>query len=100
VASVSRAWGYDFLHVAVGDCSRVAYLEVHPDERAQTVAGFAHRALAFHAGLGVSIQRLMTDNGSGYRSRVFGESWPPLGWRTLAPAPIAQPPTARPSGSI
>jgi transposase InsO family protein len=65
--------GYDFLHVAIDDCSRVAYLEVHADEQAQTVAGFARRALAFYAGLGVSVQRLMTDNGSGYRSRVFGE---------------------------
>lgn len=54
------------------DCSRVAYLEVHPDERAQTVAGFAERALAYYAGLGVGVQRLMTDNGNGYRSRVFG----------------------------
>jgi transposase InsO family protein len=65
--------GYDFLHVAVDDCSRVAYLEVHPDERAQTVAGFAGRVLAFYAGLGVRVERLMTDNASGYRSRVFGQ---------------------------
>jgi len=65
--------GYDFLHLAVDDCSRVAYLEVHPDEQGQTVAGFAHRALAFFAGLGVPVERLMTDNGSGYRSRVFAE---------------------------
>ena len=49
------------------------YLEVHPNEQAQTVAGFARRALAFYAGLGVSVERLMTDNGSGYRSRMFGE---------------------------
>jgi transposase InsO family protein len=65
--------GYDVLHVAIDDCSRVAYLEVHPDEQAKTVAGFARRALAFYAELGVSVQRLMTDNGSCYRSRVFGE---------------------------
>jgi transposase InsO family protein len=59
--------------VAVDDYSRVAYLEVHPDEQAQTVVGFAGRALAYFAGLGVSVERLMTDNGSGYRSRVFGQ---------------------------
>ena len=50
--------GYDFLHLAIDDCSRVAYLEVHPDEQAQTVASFAERALAFYAGLGVGVQRL------------------------------------------
>ena len=65
--------GYDFVHVAIDDYSRVAYLEVHPDERAQTVAGFAHRALGFYGGLGVRVERLMTDNGSGYRSRAFSE---------------------------
>ena len=48
-------------------------MEVHADEQAQTVAGFAGRALGFFAGLGVNVQRLMTDNGSGYRSRAFGE---------------------------
>jgi transposase InsO family protein len=69
----NQGLGYDFLHVAIDDCSRVAYLEVHPNEQAQTVAGFARRALAFYAGLGVSVERLMTDNGSGYRSRMFGE---------------------------
>jgi transposase InsO family protein len=90
--------GYDFLHLAVDDCSRVAYLEVHADEQAQTVAGFAGRALAFFAGLGVSVQRLMTDNGSGYRSRAFGEVLAGAGVTHCAPAPIGQPPMARPSG--
>jgi transposase InsO family protein len=65
--------GYDFIHAAVDDCSRVAYLEVHPDERASTVAGFARRALAFYAELGVQVQRVLTDNGNGYRSAGFGE---------------------------
>jgi transposase InsO family protein len=66
-----RGLGYDYLHVAVDDCSRIAYLEVHPDEAAATVAGFTARALAFYAGLGVAVQRVLTDNGNGYRSRAF-----------------------------
>jgi transposase len=66
-----RGLGYDYLHVAVDDCSRIAYLEVHPDEGAATVAGFTTRALAFYAGLGVAVQRVLTDNGNGYRSRAF-----------------------------
>jgi transposase InsO family protein len=44
---------------------------VHPDEGAATVAGFTQRALAFYAGLGVTVQRVLTDNGNGYRSGVF-----------------------------
>jgi transposase InsO family protein len=65
--------GYDFVHVAIDDCSRVAYLEVHPDEQAQTVAGFVGRALGFYAGLGMTVERVLTDNGAGYRSRLFGQ---------------------------
>ena len=68
-----QAAGYDFIHVAVDDCSRVAYLEVHPDERGVTVAGFAARALVFYASLGVGVERVLTDNGMGYRSDAFGE---------------------------
>jgi transposase InsO family protein len=49
----------------------VAYLEVHPDEGAATVAGFTQRALAFYAGLGVTVERVLTDNGNGYRSGSF-----------------------------
>jgi transposase InsO family protein len=55
----------------VDDCSRVAYLEVHPDEGAATVAGFTQRALDFYTGLGVTVERVLTDNGNGYRSRLF-----------------------------
>jgi Integrase core domain len=90
--------GYDLLHVAVDDCSRVAYLEVHPDEQAQTVAGFTSRALGFYGGLGITVERVLTDNGNGYRSRVSARCWPPLGSSTSGPAPTGQPPTARPSG--
>ena len=45
-------------------------MEVHPDEQAATVAEFTTRALAFHAGLGVQVQRVLTDNGNGYHSRA------------------------------
>jgi transposase InsO family protein len=65
--------GYDLLHVAVDDRSRLAYLEVHPDERSPTAVGFTGRALAWFAGLGVTVERVMTDNGSCYRSGAFGQ---------------------------
>jgi transposase InsO family protein len=63
--------GYDLLHVAVDDCSRMAYVEVHPDERSQTAVGFTGRALAWFTGLGVTVERVMTDNGACYRSDAF-----------------------------
>jgi len=65
--------GYDFVHVAVDDRSRLAYLEVHPDERSQTAVGFTGRALAWFAGLGVTVERVMTDSGACYRSGAFGQ---------------------------
>jgi transposase InsO family protein len=61
----SRA-GYDFVHSAIDDCSRVAYSEIHPDEQGVTCAGFLSRAAAFFASLGVRIERVMTDNARNY----------------------------------
>jgi transposase InsO family protein len=63
--------GYDFLHIAVDDRSRLAYVEVHADERKATAAGFMDRAIAWYAALGIGVERVMTDNGNCYRSHVF-----------------------------
>jgi transposase InsO family protein len=69
----SRGWmrpetrvGYDFAHAIVDDHSRLAYVELHPDEKAQTVTGFVERALAFFAEHGIEAKRLMTDNAFAY----------------------------------
>lgn len=59
--------GYDHLHIAVDDRSRIAYVEVHPDELRRTAEAFTERAIAYFAELGVEVQRVMTDNGSCYR---------------------------------
>ena len=66
-----RGAGSSCLHVAVDDFSRVAYAELLPDERKGTCAAFMARCLAFFAGLGVAVERVMTDNGPGYRSGEF-----------------------------
>ena len=63
--------GYDYLHIAVDDRSRVAYVEAHRDERQDTAAAFMRRALAWFADHAVTVQRVMTDNGSCYRSKAF-----------------------------
>jgi transposase InsO family protein len=66
-----RGDGYDFIHAAVDDRSRLAYAEIHPDERKETAAGFLGRAVRFYADLGVTVERVLTDNGACYRSRPF-----------------------------
>lgn len=63
--------GYDYLHIAIDDRTRIAYVEAHPDERKDTAAAFMQRAVAWFAGLGIAVERVMTDNGSCYRSRTF-----------------------------
>jgi transposase-like protein len=67
--SAGRTVGHEFIHVAVDDHSRLAYLEVHDDERAITAAQFWARAAAWYAGHGITIHRVLTDNGACYRSR-------------------------------
>ena len=66
-----RGAGSSCPHVAVDDFSRVAYAELLPDERKGTCAAFMGRCFAFFAGLGVVVERVMTDNGPGYRSGEF-----------------------------
>jgi transposase InsO family protein len=58
--------GYDYAHAIVDDHSRLAYVELHDDEKAQTVTGFVERALAFFAEHGIVAKRLMTDNAFTY----------------------------------
>ena len=67
-----RGRGYDYIHAAVDDHSRLAYVEVHPDERAPTTGAFLARAAAFFASNGVAISEVMTDNHLSYtRSSSF-----------------------------
>jgi transposase InsO family protein len=67
----SEGAGWEFVHVAVDDASRLAYVEVLPDERRQSVTGFLVRALRWFKRQGIRVERVMTDNGSGYVSRLF-----------------------------
>ena len=60
--------GYDYVHAAVDDHSRLAYVEVLPDERGDTCAGFLRRAAGFFAAHGITIQRVLTDNARNYRN--------------------------------
>ena len=67
----NRGAGWDFVHVAVDDATRLAYVEVLPDERKTSTTAFLLRALRWFRGHGIRAERVMTDNGSAYRSRRF-----------------------------
>jgi transposase InsO family protein len=64
--------GWDHVHVAVDDATRLAYAEELADERAETAAAFLARALDFFSATGIEVRRLLTDNGNPYRSQAFG----------------------------
>jgi len=65
-----RGIGWEYVHVAVDDCTRLAYAEVLPDEQGATAAGFLTRAVGGFAAQGIRVERVLSDNGSCYRSRV------------------------------
>jgi transposase len=91
----SRNWmrpetrvGYDYAHAIVDDHSRLAYVELHDDEKAATVTGFTGRALAFFAAHGIVAKRLMTDNGFSYvKNRSLRELLAREGIRHLTTEP-------------
>ncbi|MGH3028436.1 MAG: IS481 family transposase [Gaiellaceae bacterium] len=63
--------GWSVVHVAIDDHSRLAYVEELADERPETAVAFLRRALEFYAAYGITVRRVMTDNGNPYRSRAF-----------------------------
>jgi len=67
----NRGAGWEFVHVAVDDCTRLAYVEVLPDERGITTVEYLRRAHRWFAQHGVGVQRIMSDNGPNYHSRVM-----------------------------
>jgi transposase InsO family protein len=83
----SRGAGWHYLHVAVDDHSRLAYAEVLPSERKQHCVAFLARALAYYREHGIAVERVLTDNGNGYRSHE---------WKTLCAAQGVSPRYTRP----
>ncbi len=83
----SRGLGYDYVHVAIDDHSRTAYVEVLPDEKGFTCVMFLIRAVKWFKARGVTIERVMTDNGVGYRARQFAATVAQLGARHLRTRP-------------
>lgn len=71
--------GWEYVHVAIDDASRVAYSQVLPDEQGDSASMFLRAAVAYYAGLGVVIREILTDNGSCYRSLAFRATVQALG---------------------
>lgn len=85
--SKSRGIGWEFVHVCVDDASRLAFTQVHPDEKAVSAVAHLRAAVAWYAQVGVTVARVMTDNGGCYRSRAFRAACAELGLRHIRTKP-------------
>jgi transposase InsO family protein len=79
--------GWEYVHIAIDDATRLAYVEVLADEKAATAVGFLRRAIKHYASYGISVEGVMTDNGSAYRSTVHAIACRALGIRHLRTRP-------------
>ena len=82
-----RAAGWEFVHIAIDDATRLAYAEVLSDEKASTAVGFLRRALRFFASYGITTERVITDNGSAYVSAIHAIACRAVGVRHLRTRP-------------
>ncbi len=76
-----RGAGWEFAHVAIDDHSRAGFVQMRSDERKESVVDFLKATVAHYKALGVTIKRLLTDNGSAYRSKLFAKTCQALGIR-------------------
>jgi transposase InsO family protein len=87
VGKLRQVKGWEYVHIAVDDYSRLAYAEVLEDEQAATAAGFLRRAVAFYRRHGISVERVLTDNGGCYRATLHALACRRLGIRHLRTRP-------------
>ncbi len=86
--SNSRGVGWEYVHIGIDDASRIAYAEIKKDERKASAVAFLKAAVASYAKLGVPVQRVMTDNGSCYKSRAFARACKRLGIKHIRTKPL------------
>ena len=97
--SNTRGVGWEYVHLAIDDHSRLAYSEILPDEKRPSCLRFLFNALRFFRSLGVKVRRVMTDNGSSFRSRRYAKALRRLTIKHLRTKPYTPRPTERPSAS-
>lgn len=83
----ARHIGHEHLHVAIDDASRLAYVELLPSLGREDATGFLNRAMAWYAKRGAKVERVMTDNGSAYRSKLFASALQTAGVRHIRTRP-------------
>src|SRR4029077_16104404 len=79
--------GWEYVHVCIDDASRVAFVQAMANQRKESAAAFLEPAIAYYAKLGIRIERVMTDNGSCYRSKTFRAACKRLGLRQIFTKP-------------
>jgi transposase InsO family protein len=79
--------GWEFVHVCIDDASRIAFSQVLPDEKKQSAVAFLHAAIDYYRSLGITVTRVMTDNGSCYKSFAFREACKTLGLKHIRTKP-------------
>jgi hypothetical protein len=92
--------GWEYVHVCIDDASRIAFSQVMRNERKGCAVAFLKAAVAYYASLGVTVERVMTDNGSCYKSFAFRKACKRLGLKHIRTKPTRRRPTARPSASF
>ena len=85
--AASRGSGWEYVHVAIDDASRIAFSQILPDERKESAVAFLKAAIAYYLSLGVKAARVMTDNGSCYRSKAFCKACRDLGLKHIRTRP-------------
>ncbi len=85
--SNGRGVGWEFVHVCIDDHSRVAFSEIKPDEKADSAVAFLKAAVAYYKSLGVTVTRVMTDNGSCYKAFAFRDACRDLGIKHIRTKP-------------
>src|SRR3954467_5119390 len=83
----SRGAGWEFVHVCIDDASRIAFSEIRPDETANSAVPFLKASVAYYKSLGVTVTRVMTDNGSCYQSFAFRDACRDLGIKHIRTKP-------------
>jgi transposase InsO family protein len=83
----TRGAGWEYVHVCIDDASRLAFSQILPDEKKESAVAFLKAAVAYYQSLGVTIARVMTDNGSCYRSKAFRKACSDLGLRHIRTRP-------------
>src|SRR4029079_17657124 len=85
--SNSRGIGWEFVHVAIDDASRLAFSQIRPDEKKESATAFLKAAVAYYNSLGITVARVMTDNGSCYRAFDFRNACRDLGLKHIRTKP-------------